>query len=331
MLLALAVFAAITLFRIQYFGQPFPNTFYAKVSTDRMQDLVDGTKYAASFLLGAPLADLFVAAWAGAAIFGVLRAFGPDRDGRGLLIPAATVFGLLAVYAALGGDHFALWRFYQPMAPILPGALAIGAALAIGVLADRVPGRRTWMALPAAAVSLVVLGAGWLHYYQARFDVTKEFTLVEQGLSFGRYLNGVEPRPSIGVGPAGGIALAYDGYIYDLLGLNWTEMAHANPVKVGMRNHASFDKATFWKHRPDVLATFNRPCSGRGTQSFWATNDDAFDGLFEDPEFRAAYEPVQFRDGNRCWPGFAVPEWLDKVADDASVEVLSWADVTLLN
>ena len=92
----------------------------------------------------------------------------------------------------------------------------------------------------AAAVGIVFIG--WGQYYQSRFDIRKEYALVEQGLDFGNFLNEVEPRPSIGVGPAGGIALSYDGYIYDLLGLNWVEMAHANPVKTGMRNHASLTK-----------------------------------------------------------------------------------------
>ncbi|WP_428929789.1 hypothetical protein [Marinibacterium sp. SX1] len=329
--LSLAAFVAVTWFRLEYFGQPFPNTFYAKVSSDRMQDLVDGAKYAISFLLGAPFVEIYLAGWACAAVWALARLFRGEQAGRGLLIPAAAVFGLLSVYAALGGDHFALWRFYQPMTPILPAALAIGAAMAIGILVDRVAGRRLWMALPAGAAALVVLVSGWLHYYQSRFDVVKEFTLVEQGLAFGSYLNGIEPRPSIGVGPAGGIALGYDGYIYDLLGLNWTEMAHANPIKVGMRNHASFDKPTFWEHRPDVLATFNRPCSERGSQSFWAANDDAFDGLFEDQRFRDEFTPVQFFDGSSCWPGFAVPGWLETVGARDSIEVLSWSDVTLLN
>ena len=328
--LVFVVFVAVTAFRMGYFGQPFPNTFYAKVSSDRLQDLKDGLKYAASFVLGAPFVAPFVAAWAAAAAWGLLRIARPLPGNRGTLIVGAAVFGFLAIYAALGGDHFALWRFYQPIAPLLPVALAVAAACAVSwVGADR-----PWsvsVPLSATAGVLAVFAMGWLHFYQARFDVRKEFVLVEDGLGFGRYLNGVEPRPSIGVGPAGGIALAYDGQIYDLLGLNWTEMAHANPIKVGLRNHASFDKGTFWEHRPEVLATFNRPCTGDGTQAFWGVNDDAFDGLFEDQRFREAYLPVLFREGSTCWPGFAVPGWLDAVPADAGVERLTWSDIRILN
>jgi hypothetical protein len=346
-----AVFVAVTAFRVWYFGQPFPNTFYAKVSSDTLQGLADGLKYAASFVLGAPFADLFVALWAGAAVWGLLG-LQADRPGaRGLLIGSAAVFGFLGVYAGLGGDHFALWRFYQPIWPLLAVAAAVGIALAAVRLSRRRP-KSLPVALPAAAGVLATCTVGWLHYYQTRFDVVKEFTLVEQGLGFGSYLNGLESRPSIGVGPAGGIALAYDGHIYDLLGLNWTEMAHANPVKVGMRNHASFDKATFWAHRPDVFATFNRACSRGGTQTFWTTNDDAFDDIFEDAQFRAEYRPVRFGTpppvegigrSMHCWPGFARSDWLSERSAGAAgpdgatdrptggIEVLTWSDLEFLN
>ncbi|ETX13170.1 hypothetical protein OCH239_12940 [Roseivivax halodurans JCM 10272] len=328
-LAAIAVFAAVTIWRIDYFGQPFPNTFYAKVSSDRLQDLADGLKYMTSYVLGAPLVSAGIAAWIFASVWGLARLQMAEPGSRGLVVAGACVFGILSVYAALGGDHFALWRFFQPISPLVPIALSIALALALVAL-PRGTATSWAIRLPAAAAVLLIIALGWLHYYQARFDVRKEFALVEDGLAFGAYLNGVTPSPSIGVGPAGGIALAYEGRIYDLLGLNWTEMAHAKSEKVGMRNHASFDKDTFWDHRPDVLATFNRPCGADGTQSFWASNDDAFDGLFSDGRFREAFLPVQFRQGDVCWPGFASHDWLGRVAGDDSVQALSWSDVEIL-
>lgn len=323
-LLALTAFAAVSLFRLSYFGQPFPNTFYAKVSSDRMQDIIDGSKYALSFVLGSPFVSVFVAAWSAAALWGVLGALRGQPGARGVVVAAAGVFGFLAVYAGLGGDHFAQWRFYQPIMPLLPAAFALGVALCL----VRVRGAGVFRA-PMLASGLLVVGIGWMQYYQSRFDITKEFDLTRDGLEFGTYLNGVTPLPSIGVGPAGGIALAYEGYIYDLLGLNWTEMAHANPVKTGMRNHASFDKATFWANRPDVLATFNRECLGDGKQVFWASNDDAFDGIFSDRRFRAEFVPVLFRQGADCWPGFAVPDWLDEISADSGVTTLTWDQIEI--
>ena len=321
--LALAVFAAITVWRLSYFGQPFPNTFYAKVSSDRVQDAIDGTKYTLRFVFGQPFAEAFVLAWLAAVALVALRlrdAGGPARTAP--LIPAAAVFGVMAVYSALGGDHFALWRFIQPIQPLLPVALAVWLSTVLTpVLLTRSRRALLW---PAGAVAAGLLVLGPLHYYQARFDVAKEFVLTERGLDFGAYLNGIEPAPSIGVGAAGGIAMAYDGYIYDLHGLNWTEMAHAKPVKVGLRNHASFHAPTFWENRPDLVAIFNKRCPDGELHRFWTP----FDGLFDQPRFRAEFTPVVFRQDGACWPGFAHADWMARL-DETSVEVLAWPDADL--
>jgi hypothetical protein len=54
----------------------------------------------------------------------------------------------------------------------------------------------------------------------------------------------------------GGFTYEYKGTSIDVLGLNNTMMAHANPIKKGFRNHASFDINTFWKLQPDILGPF---------------------------------------------------------------------------
>ncbi|MBM7069072.1 hypothetical protein [Actibacterium sp. 188UL27-1] len=326
---AIAVFLAITTFRLSYFGWPVPNTFYAKVSSDTIQGIKDGLKYLLDFLQNSPMADLFLVVWAALVLFAILRLRQDMPGTRALLIAGATIFGILAVYAGLGGDHFALWRFYQPIAPLFPVAAALAVALGVTSVSEWQRGYGTSLSLSALAAAMVLSGLGWMHYYQARFDVQKEFTLVERGLGFGNYLNRAEPLPTIGIGPAGGIALAYEGEILDLLGLNWVEMAHANPVKVGLRNHASFDRPTFWKHKPDMLAAFNRRCGDGDGLQFWSTDDAAFDGLFTDEQFRETYQPVVFREGEDCWPAFALPDWLD-TAKVEGMRVLEWDEVTIL-
>ena len=253
---AIASVGAITGFRLSYFGYPVPNTFYAKVSSDTIQGLKDGLKYFVDFVHGLPFAELLVLVWAAAAVWAVLRLQTPGA--RSVLLMAAAVFGLLAVYAALGGDHFVLWRFYQPTVPLL----AIGTALVVGVGVkaardvSEAGELHTSVTVASWVFAIAAFVSGAMFYYQSRFDVTKEYTLVERGLAFGNYLNTSDPRPSIGTGPAGGIALAYDGHIYDLLGLNWPEMAHANPIKEGMRNPRELRKRRVLEvspRRPDGL------------------------------------------------------------------------------
>ncbi len=328
-LAACASFVAITSFRLSYFGQPFPNTFYAKVSSDKVQGLKDGLKYLVDFLLSGPFIEIFVILWLAGTIWAIISVTQSRPGARALLVTAATVFGMLSVYAGLGGDHFVLWRFYQPVVPLLPVCLALLVAAAVPAVAFYAPKGSATLAATVAAIGIFLVG--WIHYYQSRFDIRKEYTLVEQGLNFGNFLNGIEPRPSIGVGPAGGIALAYNGKILDLLGLNWVEMAHANPVKVGMRNHASFDKNTFWNHAPDVLAAFNRACAADNSLAFWSHADAAFDGLFSDERFQDAYVPVAFVQGPECWPGFAKPDWLAQTKPGEAIKSFDWAAVKKLD
>lgn len=318
---SLAIFAVITGFRLIYFGVPWPNTFYAKVSSDTLQGLKDGLKYLAGFLLGAPFMGLFVMLWSGAAVFGILQLSARRSKAPAVLIPAAAVFGILFTYAGLGGDHFVLWRFYQPAIPLL----CIAPALLIAVVAPRlsqwtgssVAGGRA----VTASLALFFVGMTWLHYYQARFDVVKEFTLVERGIAFGNELNSFDPRPVTGIGPAGGIALAYDGPIRDLLGLNWAEMARANPIKIGMRNHASFDEGVFWAHKPDLIAEFQRDCEG-----VWPKLRNTLNGLYRDPRFQSEYKPIFILEGADCWPAFARTDWLSQV-DDPRIAPTSWDQV----
>ncbi|MEL7182075.1 MAG: hypothetical protein AAGK57_00365 [Pseudomonadota bacterium] len=319
----LLVFVSVTAFRIWYFGQPFPNTFYAKVSSDRLDDLINGTKYAASFLHGAPLADFFIVLWSGAVVWSILLMRQRPGIAQSILIGAATTFGFLAVYAGLGGDHFALWRFYQPVWPLFVAVAAIG----FGHFAVRLnlsQHSRPWVQPVAFAVmSGALCLSGWLHYYQGRFDVTKEFTLTERGMIFGRHMNAFEPTPGLAIGAAGGIALTYEGFLYDVFGLNWTEMAHAKPEKVGMRNHASFDRGVFLEHRPDLFALFNLLCLSDSAFTDWIT-ENKFDGLFADPEFRATYVPVRLpRSDGGCWIGFAKTAWLAEVSR-GEISVVGW-------
>lgn len=327
---AIGSFVAVTAFRLSYFGQPFPNTFYAKVSSDRLQDLKDGAKYLINFLLGSPFAEIFIVCWLGAAVWALSNLRQSTPGARAILITAAATLGMLTVYALLGGDHFALWRFYQPALPLLLVAIAAAGAIVAQALTRTEQTKAARSVTAAIAVAMVgVMLVGWLQYYKSRHDVRKEFRLVENGVGFGTFLNGFTPLPSIGVGPAGGIALAYNGEILDLLGLNWTEMAHANPIKVGMRNHASFDKKTFWKHAPDVVSAFNRACTVGQPLSFWASDDNGFGGLFSDTEFRSSYVPVSFHNGTDCWPGFAKPAWILEVSSDARVDVFNWSDLKI--
>lgn len=326
--LATGSLLAATAFRLGYFGYPVPNTFYAKVSSDRMQDFVDGAKYLFSFVGEFPFAEIMLITLAASALWTLARLASDRPQGaRGWLLVVATVFGVLAIYTALGGDHFEYWRFFQPITPLLPLVMALS-AVAIWQRLAPATGPNTFGRVAAAfLVGVLWLGISHGDFRQARFDLVKEFRLVRNGIDFGRYMNTLDDDAVLGVGAAGGIALGYDGPMLDLLGLNWVEMAHANPVKTGFRNHASFDRETFWRHTPDVLPGFDKRCE---ETSYLIEKVDAglTKGLLIEPRFQQTYAPVRFRDGDRCWRAIAKRDWIATM-NDARIEPLDWDDVAL--
>src|SRR5690606_37312631 len=137
-------------------------------------------------------------------------------------------------------------------------------------------------------------------------NILNDFSLAQNARRLAEHLNetfGDHRYPSLGALATGSIGYSYNGKTIDLLGLNNTTMAHANPIKQGYRNHASFDKGGFWKLAPDVLGTFMGADIVRDTTLFvlpentrrYRTSDftyQCFKGIFDDPEFREAYEPA---------------------------------------
>ncbi|MCL3881743.1 hypothetical protein [Marivita sp. GX14005] len=325
---AIFAFGALVTFRMLYFGFPFPNTYYAKVSVDRLQNAIDGAKYLMSFVTAQPFAEVIVLSWlilAPVALVGVVRKATPGQ--RTAILASALVLGVLFTYMMLGGDHFALWRFYQPVMPIL--------TLPFVLLSLQIS-RVIPLARRREAVGLGLIAAMfWIavnayDYRQERFRIAREFQLSHRGEVFGMFANGLAPRPSMGVVAAGGIALTYQGELRDLMGLNWVEMAHAKPVKIGFRNHASFDVDTFWAHPPDLLPQFHKPGCQREDWTEKATaKDTGVKQLFVQERFQETYSPILLERGDVCTNAFAANAWLEQI-NDGRVVRLGWDKVTIV-
>ena len=119
-LLVIAItIGSITAFRMSYFGYPFPNTYYAKVSPSIFWNMREGGLYFIRFAMSNPLVTLSVAA-----VFVNLKKSitalisGKTDRQPSLLLPLIGTIGL-GIPLLIGGDHFAGFRFYQPIFPIL--------------------------------------------------------------------------------------------------------------------------------------------------------------------------------------------------------------------
>ena len=312
--------------RYLYFGYPFPNTYYAKVSPELFYNLKLGLGYALLFVITQPwvIPVVLIVLWWSVRL---VRGQGYDETGaRYLSSPAMTTASLAAICllalvcpVLTGGDHFDYARFFQPMWPVLG---------LVGVVTYRSLSLRQRFAsalAPWRIVFLVVLLGGtilfaqqptWLNLLQTRGHNTQmrhDFTLAIRGRALGDLLNGFMHRiefnadvksdlmapMSLGTLTTGGGGYTYAGTKLDMLGLNNVAMAHSAGDRRGNKNHAAFNKDVFFELMPDLFAV---QFSAGGEQmpkqaanifpfkySFWQASLQHLD---QDQRFVDAYLPV---------------------------------------
>ncbi len=258
-------------FRWGYFGYPFPNTYYAKVSPDLLANIGGGLRYLGGYLVLNPVV-LVVSATGLAALFRAKRCSAESFRIALCLLPG------IAIPVWVGGDHFGSFRFFQPLWPLLCLVAA-----------------REWTGLRAVAdprpEKLVLPGlllCGWLLFPSTGF-LKHEFRIAREGRATGRALEAMfrsqGEYPSVGAITAGGIKYAYPGPVLDLMGLNSTEMAHHPGSRVGLRNHSAFNPDVFYRWQPELVL-----CGDSA-----AFDERVLKGIQTDPRFLARYAKRTFR------------------------------------
>ncbi|HEX5839942.1 MAG TPA: hypothetical protein VFY26_19050 [Anaerolineales bacterium] len=302
----LLTIVGLTLFRIVYFGYPLPNTYYAKVSPSLFYNIFQGTKYVVQYFVSNPIVSIAIAAAMLDVVHTALMFMEGKLTDEGLLfLPLVAGTGLLLPMIT-GGDHFSSFRFFQAVYPILLLCLVyfLWFILPQYIQISLTPSllRRSRVVF---ASSLVVLFAAALVLYQVRdwvsseelSEMSDEFEFADDGRDtgqFARELFAAEPElPAIGVIRAGGIKVTYPGEIIDLMGLNNLTMAHNGGERQGEKNHAAFEKATFYQLQPDILNPIIVPLEDRiskvaDLKTSW-DNTVPLKGLYNEPDFLSVY------------------------------------------
>lgn len=131
---AAVIIAAVMLawigWRISYFGYWAPNTYYAKMSGTRGQEIIEGLQFVGRHLLRAPESLLYAAlAMLSLTLLPAALRKHADIRARYFLVCAATAWCMLAVRIATGGDSY--WMSSRLMMDFLvTAALATGIGLA---------------------------------------------------------------------------------------------------------------------------------------------------------------------------------------------------------
>jgi hypothetical protein len=298
----LVTLGILTLFRLVYFGYPLPNTFYAKVSPSLLYNLKLGGNYFLAFVgsqLFIVLALALVARSGLQALHRTLRRRSHDDPGQVVL--AAALACALGIPVLTGGDHFNLFRFFQPCWLLLALPLLIATGRRIGQShLLRANALRVVAALAGSAV--LFYSIQYPRWNELGDDIQVEFKIAAKGRQRGELLNQMfsGEEVSIGVGTAGGVGLTYRGEVIDLLGLNNLAMGHSPGDRKGGKNHAAFNQDVFFEQLPDIvrptliqphqpvpqdLAQFLPDAGG-----FW---DTALDGMERSSDrFHQLYRPI---------------------------------------
>ncbi len=212
--IVVVVIAAITTFRVCYFGYPFPNTYYAKVGTDPVYTAMTGLSYVGWFLRKSPFSILVALAVGRELIQFARMLITRSRDANFRADPLALLRGAIAVELALGfslrlvegADHFAGHRTLQPFVPM--GAALVGTSVA--ALLSNTSAKIGRFATPLLATSLALLIPleWWLFDHGPAKSIRGEHGLAKHQREVGSTLAAVFPesaqRPSVGVVAAGG-------------------------------------------------------------------------------------------------------------------------------
>ena len=268
------------LWRVLYFGDIFPNTYYAKVSGVGLA--TRGSEYVLRFITERPFQLVL-------AIGVLLLAGAASRIGLLLLGKVAV---LVAVVIFEGGDWMREWRLLMPVTPLLVAGLG---AAAQRFVADRpLPVRLSTM----AGVLVLCIGIQnsmgtprkeWPKILQGErrgvlINLEGELTTVSKEV--GIWLRNQPPRGAlIAVNHAGAVPFFSDLPAIDMAGLNDTHIARVP----GLR-HSKWDPDYVLKRKPVfiVLNTRVEPSGGVYVPGYWRGETL----LTEHPDFQRNYEAV---------------------------------------
>jgi arabinofuranosyltransferase len=319
-LVLLGTILILTCFRLWYFGYPLPNTYYTKVSASFSATLNDGLHYFQEFIRIYNSVILFFTI---IMILWLMYLYFKKSALVSLHFVSFITIAFILVGIALpvleGGDHFHAFRFFQPVYPflIMPFILLLimlGHAGSFSRLLIRV--------VPVCLILFFLSKANWNNFYrnnntfQAPEDVSMcikmEFNIAAYTRENGKRLNDFfrEELPVIGFGAAGGIALGYDGIVYDMLGLNLPKLAHADKIKEGPKAHQSFNKKVFYELAPDVLMPTAElssiPVSLVSVAAYYCDQGSwdnlIYKNIFNDEEFKQKYTLALATNANN--PGY---------------------------
>jgi len=238
---AAAVVAGLMVLAWTYYGDPLPNTYYAKQHPLSLSVLERGAGFTLKFILRHSLLPLLVpVAWF------ALR--------KRMAHPALGLLGLLVLgiftlfYLRIGGDALVYYRFWVLTLPWM----ALMLADLSKCLVDAVPLPRR--VVTGFLLAIIVVANGWNSFIGSDMAYLRRDDAHLQDLKKMAHHLSQKPGEPVIAANVVGILSFYSGHrILDMLGLNDRHIAKAPGRQLGIPAHESHDGAYVFEQRPDII------------------------------------------------------------------------------
>ena len=251
---------ALTKWRLYYFGYPFPNTYYVKMSDGFLNNLFEGAIYFGKYV--SRTNPLIIAFFVLIFIWFIKMINEKDYTTTNKIIFSLVIISLVGIGIPFytGGDHFRMSRFYQAFSPIfhLCFLFLMLSFSHQNKLINKITSSRKKIFLSILILSFLPLKSLYVLFVNNKYSIAIEFDIANENRKLGNNLNSFfdyQKKPSVGVIAAGGFAYTYNGYVNDVLGLNNIEVAHTinDRPKDILKGHRAFNKTVFLKQKPDLF------------------------------------------------------------------------------
>lgn len=295
--LLILLFGGYYLWRLNYYGDPLPNTFYAKMGGALLPRIMGGIRYSGelgvNWLLPASLPVWLL-----------------GKRGRWTLLLASALLVQIAYVTWTGGDHFPWLRFYLPVLPIAAILLSDTVAAAGARL-----GRFTAGGAVLIAAWVACIGA-WIDYGNA----VSHRRWVHDWFRVGQWVREEIPVDHcVAMAPVGVVPwVAADHVFIDMLGLTDRDIAHhgvydpADPV-----GHRRSGPESLLKRKPEVVLGQAVLMRSEPTikSASTASLRHSIRALYAREDFQSKYEFRVARVGD-AW----LPYWILRASDDVSTQ-----------
>ena len=246
--------------RLSYYGYPFPNTFYAKVGSDFFAQMSRGLIYIRDFFRAYGLIFISVP------IVFLIRRSKLKFPTTYLLLLSG---GYLVYVAGVGGDSLQCFRFIVPVLPLLY-LIALESWYQIFTFPSGLTSRQ-WHVQLTRFLAIVIIGICFI----ATFSMSKRGVYLLENTAYGGswvqtsaledvylgwkqagmwlYLN-TPIEDKIAVQPAGYIPFYSQRFTLDMLGLSDSHIAHL-PIKTGggKAGHEKWDGDYILSRHPEII------------------------------------------------------------------------------